>query len=68
MINIRLYNKVPIADGYYLMRFTKIGGFHLVIIKTDLGGRRVFQTDMGGEFAFSDTQWFSDKLNITDGV
>jgi len=67
MINIRLFNQIPISDGYYIMKFNQMGGIHLALITTFLDGERKFivYTD---EYNFDEKQWFSDKLNIMENV
>jgi hypothetical protein len=45
-VQIKLINKVPEEDGYYLMKFREGGGVHLVLIQTELDGRRVILPDV----------------------
>jgi hypothetical protein len=40
-MNIKLINRIPTEDGYFLMKFKDGGGPHLVLIQTQLDGTRV---------------------------
>ena len=39
-MNIKLIQKIPQKDGYYLMKFARFGGWHLVMLRTELSSRR----------------------------
>lgn len=44
-MTIKLSKKIPVVDGYYLMKFSQTGGLHLVLIQTELDGSRVMIPD-----------------------
>lgn len=44
-MKIKLVQKIPEKDGYYLMRFAKFGGLHLVVLSTELDGCRTVSFD-----------------------
>jgi len=44
-MHVLLSQRPPTQDGYYLVRFGEVGGLHLVLIQTELDGRRVILPD-----------------------
>jgi hypothetical protein len=44
-MQIKLVQTVPVKDGYYLVRFADQGGLHLVLVQTELDGKRVIIPD-----------------------
>ena len=44
-MTIKLINKIPSQDGYYLMKFNPKAGLHLILIQTEFNGVRVLYPD-----------------------
>lgn len=44
-MRIKLVQQVPKGDGYYLVKFSPTGGLHLILLQTELDGRRVIISD-----------------------
>jgi len=45
-VNIKLVQSIPKQAGYYLVRFGKHGGLHLVLIQIQLDGKKVIIPDV----------------------
>ena len=45
-MKITLTQTIPSQDGYYLIKFSEQGGLHLVLLQTELDGRRVIVPDV----------------------
>lgn len=57
-MNVLLKQQVPIVDGFYLVRFSESSGLHLVLVQTELDGKRNIIADTGKKLFFND---FPDK-------
>jgi hypothetical protein len=53
-MNVILKQQVPILDGYYLVRFGESSGLHLVLVQTELDGKRNIIADTGKKLFFND--------------
>lgn len=45
-MEIKLIQTQPKVDGYYLVKFDKNGGLHLVLIQTEIDGTRIIFPDI----------------------
>jgi hypothetical protein len=39
-MEVKLINRVPLEDGYFLFKINPTAGLHLVLVQTDLAGHR----------------------------
>ena len=57
-MKIKLVQKIPSKDGYFLMKMSPSEGLHLVLIQTNLDGERVL---------IPDTEKLQKILTLSDG-
>jgi hypothetical protein len=45
-MTVKLIQQIPKQDGYYLVKFSETGGLHLVLVQTEIDGKRVIFPDI----------------------
>lgn len=53
-MQIQLSQVIPKQDGYYLVKFNARGGLHLVLIQTELDGKKTIISDTGKKLFIND--------------